>query len=56
MIREAGGTPSEVRMEEVAIRYLVEDVDAAVAFYRDRLGFELFQPVGARARVLDPRA
>lgn len=28
-------------METVSVRYLVEDVDTAVAFYRDRLGFEV---------------
>ena len=25
----------------VTVRYIVDDVDAAIAFYRDRLGFEL---------------
>jgi catechol 2,3-dioxygenase-like lactoylglutathione lyase family enzyme len=28
-------------MAEVSVRYIVDDVDAAVSFYRDRLGFEL---------------
>jgi len=28
-------------MAEVSVRYIVDDVDAAVGFYRDRLGFEL---------------
>jgi catechol 2,3-dioxygenase-like lactoylglutathione lyase family enzyme len=28
-------------MTSAAIRYIVDDVDAAVAFYRDRLGFDL---------------
>jgi catechol 2,3-dioxygenase-like lactoylglutathione lyase family enzyme len=28
-------------MSEVSVRYIVDDVDAAVAFYRDQLGFEL---------------
>jgi catechol 2,3-dioxygenase-like lactoylglutathione lyase family enzyme len=28
-------------MAEVSVRYIVDDVDRAVAFYRDRLGFEL---------------
>lgn len=28
-------------MSEVSVRYIVDDVDAAVAFYRDRLGFEV---------------
>ena len=26
-------------MATVSVRYIVEDVDAAIAFYRDRLGF-----------------
>jgi catechol 2,3-dioxygenase-like lactoylglutathione lyase family enzyme len=28
-------------MPSVSVRYIVRDVDEAVAFYRDRLGFEL---------------
>jgi catechol 2,3-dioxygenase-like lactoylglutathione lyase family enzyme len=28
-------------MTTVSVRYIVDDVDAAIAFYRDRLGFEL---------------
>jgi catechol 2,3-dioxygenase-like lactoylglutathione lyase family enzyme len=28
-------------MATVSIRYIVDDVDAAIPFYRDRLGFEL---------------
>jgi catechol 2,3-dioxygenase-like lactoylglutathione lyase family enzyme len=28
-------------MSAVNVRYIVDDVDAAVAFYRDRLGFEV---------------
>ena len=28
-------------MAEVSVRYIVDDVDAAVAFYRDLLGFEV---------------
>ena len=28
-------------MSEVSVRYIVDDVDAAVAFYRERLGFEV---------------
>ena len=32
-------------MAKVAVRYIVNDVDQALAFYRDRLGFELeFHP------------
>jgi catechol 2,3-dioxygenase-like lactoylglutathione lyase family enzyme len=35
-----------------SIRYLVADVDRAVAFYRDQLGFELVEQMGAAfARV-----
>ena len=29
-----------------AVRYLVDDVDAAVTFYVDQLGFELEQRMG----------
>ena len=28
-------------MSQVSVRYIVHDVPAAIAFYRDRLGFEL---------------
>jgi catechol 2,3-dioxygenase-like lactoylglutathione lyase family enzyme len=28
-------------MTTVSVRYIVDDVDAAIAFYRDQLGFEL---------------
>ena len=28
-------------MSEVSVRYIVDDVDAAVDFYRERLGFEV---------------
>src|SRR5437016_1308130 len=28
-------------MTTVSVRYIVDDVDAAVSFYRDRLGFEV---------------
>lgn len=28
-------------MQSVSIRYIVNDVDAAIAFYRDELGFEV---------------
>ena len=32
-------------MAAVSVRYIVEDVDAAIAFYRDRLGFaEVMHP------------
>jgi len=35
-----------------SVRYLVADVDRAVAFYRDQLGFELVEQMGAAfARV-----
>jgi catechol 2,3-dioxygenase-like lactoylglutathione lyase family enzyme len=28
-------------MTQTSVRYIVDDVDAAIGFYRDRLGFEL---------------
>jgi catechol 2,3-dioxygenase-like lactoylglutathione lyase family enzyme len=28
-------------MTQASVRYIVDDVDAAIGFYRDRLGFEL---------------
>ena len=34
------------------VRYLVRDVDAAVAFYRDGLGFELAQQFGPNMAIL----
>jgi catechol 2,3-dioxygenase-like lactoylglutathione lyase family enzyme len=33
-------------MSHASVRYIVDDVDAAVAFYRDRLGFELLMGPG----------
>jgi catechol 2,3-dioxygenase-like lactoylglutathione lyase family enzyme len=33
-------------MSGVNVRYIVDDVDAAVAFYRDRLGFEVVMHPG----------
>ena len=35
-----------------AIRYLVNDVDAAVAFYRDRLGFALERQFGPAMAIV----
>ncbi len=35
-----------------SVRYLVNDVDAAVAFYRDRLGFTLDQQFGPAMAIL----
>jgi catechol 2,3-dioxygenase-like lactoylglutathione lyase family enzyme len=36
----------------MAVRYLVADVDRAIAFYREQLGFELVEQMGAAfARV-----
>ena len=35
-----------------AFRYIVDDVDAAVAFYRDRLGFALQQQFGPAMAVV----
>jgi catechol 2,3-dioxygenase-like lactoylglutathione lyase family enzyme len=34
------------------VRYLVDDVDAAVAFYRDRLGFTLDQQMGSAFAIV----
>jgi catechol 2,3-dioxygenase-like lactoylglutathione lyase family enzyme len=40
-------------MSEVSVRYIVDDVDAAVAFYRDRLGFEVrMQPAPGFAMLV----
>lgn len=36
-----------------SVRYIVADVDAAVAFYRDHLGFELRQQFGPAMAILD---
>ena len=39
-------------MPTVSVRYIVDDVDAAIAFYRDRLGFtEVMHPAPAFAMV-----
>ena len=39
-------------MSTVSVRYIVDDVDAAIAFYRDRLGFrELMHPDPAFAML-----
>ena len=35
------------------VRYMVEDVDAAVSFYRDRLGFALIQQYGPAMAILE---
>lgn len=35
-----------------AVRYIVRDVDQAVAFYRDNLGFELRQQFGPAMAIL----
>jgi catechol 2,3-dioxygenase-like lactoylglutathione lyase family enzyme len=35
-----------------SMRYIVRDVDAAVAFYRDRLGFTLKQQFGSAMAIL----
>ena len=35
-----------------AVRYIVKDVDQAVAFYRDSLGFELQQQFGPAMAIL----
>jgi catechol 2,3-dioxygenase-like lactoylglutathione lyase family enzyme len=36
----------------VSVRYLVSDVDAAVAFYRDAFGFEVTQQFGPAMAIL----
>jgi predicted enzyme related to lactoylglutathione lyase len=36
-----------------AIRYLVHNVDSAVAFYRDHLGFKLEQQFGAAMAIME---
>ena len=35
------------------VRYMVDDVDAAVVFYRDQLGFELKQLFGPAMAIVD---
>lgn len=35
------------------IRYIVEDVDAAVLFYQDHLGFELMQQFGSAMAIVE---
>ena len=37
----------------VAVRYLVHNVDSAVAFYRDRLGFKLEQQFGSAMAIME---
>ncbi|MSQ35943.1 MAG: VOC family protein [Dehalococcoidia bacterium] len=37
----------------LAVRYIVDDVDAAVAFYTERLGFTLVQQMGAPFALLE---
>jgi catechol 2,3-dioxygenase-like lactoylglutathione lyase family enzyme len=37
---------------DVSVRYIVDDVDAAIEFYRDRLGFDVdMHPVPGFARL-----
>jgi catechol 2,3-dioxygenase-like lactoylglutathione lyase family enzyme len=39
-------------MATVSVRYIVNDVDAAIAFYRDQLGFaEVMHPAPAFAML-----
>ena len=41
-------------MGTVSVRYIVDDVDAAIAFYRDRLGFaELMHPAPTFQAAVD---
>ena len=37
----------------VTVRYLVHNVDSAVAFYRDRFGFKLEQQFGAAMAIME---
>src|SRR5689334_9337078 len=39
-------------MAQASVRYIVDDADAAVAFYRDRLGFEVVMRPGPGFAVL----
>jgi catechol 2,3-dioxygenase-like lactoylglutathione lyase family enzyme len=39
-------------MTQASVRYIVEDADAAVAFYRDRLGFEVVRRPGPGFAIL----
>lgn len=39
-------------MSHVSVRYIVDDVDAAVAFYRERLGFDLQDRPGPGFAIL----
>src|SRR5947208_12174297 len=40
-------------MASVSVRYIVDDVDAAIAFYRDRLGFtEVMHPAPTFAMLV----
>src|SRR6266446_10643162 len=42
----------EQQMATVSVRYIVDDVDAAIAFYRDALGFtEVMHPAPAFAML-----
>lgn len=39
-------------MPQASVRYIVDEVDAAVAFYRDRLGFEVARRPGPGFAIL----
>jgi catechol 2,3-dioxygenase-like lactoylglutathione lyase family enzyme len=39
--------------QPVSVRYIVDDVDAAIGFYRDRLGFELVMHPAPPFAMLD---
>jgi catechol 2,3-dioxygenase-like lactoylglutathione lyase family enzyme len=39
-------------MTQASVRYIVDDADAAVAFYRDRLGFEVARRPGPGFAIL----
>jgi catechol 2,3-dioxygenase-like lactoylglutathione lyase family enzyme len=40
LVRRLKGAPSPPARDTATVRYFVDDLDAAVAFYRDLLGFE----------------
>jgi catechol 2,3-dioxygenase-like lactoylglutathione lyase family enzyme len=41
MISGGNATGEERSVTTVSVRYIVEDVDAAISFYRDQLGFDV---------------
>jgi ribosomal protein S18 acetylase RimI-like enzyme len=41
LLRRLRGAPVPAARDTATVRYFVDDIDAAVAFYRDLLGFEV---------------